>query len=379
MELEQKILATAASIKPQDGRSQQLSDLLSGISDPRQLVDLAVKEGLAGFLYKSLQKADLFKMFNDHDRQVLYTTYYLTIRRNLKLIHALNQIARKLNEKGVPVVLMQGISLLQQVYRDIGLRPMNDMDIWVLPDRYADLVDCLVSQGFERNPVYPDTFSKGEVTLDIHSHLLWGDRIKSRNKLIKIDQTQIFNNSRPINAENPAVRCLSPSDQCLYLSLHAMKHNLERLIWMVDIRYLVADWTSSDWDRLTGRAEEVGQEAALYCLLFLLNQIFDLELPAGSAGKIDGFCSNLFVRRILNRRLKGKPIPTWSQLMLMSAGTGMLEKTVFVGETLFPRPAVLRQIFPGSKNLSDKRLYWKRTLQILGSFKSQSGRAGNDN
>jgi hypothetical protein len=232
-------------------------------------------------------------------------------------------------------------------------------------------VDCLVNQGFERNPVYPDTFSQGEVALDIRTRILWGDRIKSRNNLIKIDQTRIFNDSRPINAENPAVRCLGPSDQCLYLSLHAMKHNLERLIWMVDIQYLVADWTSSDWRRLMDRAEELGQEAALYCLLFLLKQIYDVKLPADSADKIDGFCSNFFVRRILNRRIKGRSIPTWSQLMLMSAGTGLLEKTVFVGETLFPRPAVLRQVFPNSEKQSDGRLYWKRARQIIGSIRAR--------
>jgi len=84
-------------------------------------------------------------------------------------------------QKQVRVILMQGISLLQQVYRDIGLRPMNDMDLWVLPEQYNDLVDCFVSQGFEQNSIYPHTFSKGEVVVDIHTHILWGDRIRSRD------------------------------------------------------------------------------------------------------------------------------------------------------------------------------------------------------
>ncbi len=378
MELEHKILAVAASLEPQEDKFQQLAALLSRLPDPLQLIDLAVREGLAGFLYKSLLKADLLETLNDHHRQILYTTYYLTIRRNLKSIHALNQFAPRLIENDIQVVLMQGISLLQQVYRDIGLRPMNDIDIWVLPNRYADLVNSLVSQGFERNPIYPDTFSKGEVVLDIHTHILWADRINSRKQLIKIDQTQIFDDTRPINAENPAINCLNSADQFLYLSLHALKHNLERLIWLVDIRYLIADWSASDWLRLTSRAEKLGQQATLYYMLVVLAQIFALRLPADIAAGVDSTYSNFFVKRILNRRVKGRPIPTWGQLMLMSAGTGLRERIAFVSESLFPKPRVLRQVFPNSKRLSNRRLYWKRALQILGSLKSQPGRTGND-
>jgi hypothetical protein len=371
MQLEHKILTVAANLNPKDADVQQLADHLSRLPDKKRLIELAVEEGLAGFLYKSMLKAELLGALNAPHRKILYTTYYLTIRRNLKLIHALNLIARQLNENAVQVVLTQGISLLQQVYQDIGLRPMNDIDIWVLPNWYADLVDCVLSQGFERNTVYPDTFSKGGVALDIHTHILWGDRIESRKKLIRIDQIQIFEKSEPINAENPAVRCLDPADQFLYLSLHALKHNLERLIWMVDIKYLVADWTVSDWIKLLTRAEYLGQQSTVFCTLFVLDQIFAIRLPPAIEANLDNWSPNPLVRRILKRRICGTPIPTWSQLMLISAGKGLRERLAFVRETLFPRPKVLRQVFPNSDNLSDRKLYWKRARQIFGSLKYQ--------
>ncbi len=367
---EQKILACAGQLEPDESKLQKIRGYMSTVTDTNHLIDLAVKEGLAGFLYKTLLKAGLLETLNPHHKQKLYTTYDLTIRHNIKLIHALNEILKALVQKQVPVILMQGISLLQQVYKDIGLRPMNDIDIWVLPNLYTDLIDCLVSQGFEKNSIYPNTFSKGEVVLDIHTHILGGDRIKSRDLLIDIGQEEIFQNARLINIENSAALCLNPSDQFLYLSLHAMKHNLERLIWLVDIKSLVAKWDLSDWKTLVIRAEKLGQQTTLFYMLYVLTNIFKLKLPSEISSYLEGWKPNIFERRILGRRISGSSIPTWSQLVLISAGKGIRERIPFIRETLFPRPKILRQVFPRYTNLSDGQLYWKRVLQIIGSFKT---------
>ncbi|CAB1063587.1 hypothetical protein D1BOALGB6SA_8370 [Olavius sp. associated proteobacterium Delta 1] len=366
---EHKILACAGQLEPDESELQKIRGYMSTVSDANHLIELAVKEGMAGFLYKSLLKSGLLETLNPQHKQRLYTTYYLTIRHNLKLIHALNEILKPLMQKQVQVILMQGISLLQQIYRDIGLRPMNDIDIWVLPNQYTDLVDCLVSRSFDRNSIYPNTFSKGEIVLDIHTHILGGDRIKSRDMLIDIGQEEIFKDAQVFNAENSAALGLNPSDQFLYLSLHALKHNLERLIWLVDIKILVANWEPSDWKALTIRAEQLGQQATLFYMLFVLTNIFKLKLPAAISSSLDGWKPNFFERRVLSRRIKGTPIPTWSQLVLISSGKGIRERISFVKETLFPRPKILRQVFPNSPNSSDGKLYWKRVLQILGSFK----------
>jgi hypothetical protein len=367
---EHELLACAGRLEPDENSLQQIRGYMSTVIDTNHLIDLAVKEGMAGFLYKSLFKAGLMETLNPHHQQRLYTTYYLTIRHNLKLIHTLNEIFKPLNKKRVQVVLMQGISLLQQVYRDIGLRPMKDMDFWVLPNQYGDLVDCLVSQGFKRNSIYPDSFSKGEVVLDIQTHIFGGDRIKSRDRLINLGQAEIFNNARIINDDNKAALCLSPSDQFLYLSLHALKHNLERLVWLVDIKSLVAGWEPGDWQALILRAEELGLQAALFYMLFVLRNIFELKLPSEVSSHLDDWKPSFFERRVLNLRINGRSIPTWSQLVLISAGMGVRERASFVLETLFPRPKILRQVFPDSSNLSKGQLYCKRVLQILSSFKT---------
>jgi len=68
----------------------------------------------------------------------------------------------------------------------------------------------------------------------------------------------------------------------------------------------------------------------------------------------------------LNRRIEGRPIPTWAQLMMISNGRGMRERLSFFIETLFPRPEVMRQVFANTPQLSVPQLYWRRVLQLMG-------------
>ena len=349
-----------------EDQSPKLRMLLAGPIDMEYLLDLAVKEGLGGVLYKSLLKAGLLETIDPRHNQKLYTCYYLTIRHNLKLGHALNTLLEAIREKEVPVVLMQGIALLQQVYQDVGLRPMTDLDLWVLPRGYQDLVDVLLGQEYERTPLYPNTFRKGEICIDLHTHILWADRIRSRELLLNETQEEIYRRTEIFDLQGGRVLCLAPQDQFIYLGLHALKHNLERLIWLVDLRLLTSGWEEKDWQVLLGRAESLGHCNTLFYILFLLSELFDVKTPPAVSSPLRKWRPDWLEKRILQRRLSGRRIPTWAQLILISKGRGWRVKLSFFMETLFPRPAILRQIFANSPHLSARRLYWKRIAQIIG-------------
>ena len=364
-----EILVWAAEQDPDDERVQKIRCYLSNVNSLDHLTRTALKEGLAGSLYKCLLKTGLLDTLCPEERQKLYHNYYLTIRRNLKFMHALKEILGQLKQNDIQVVLMQGISLIQEEYPDIGLRPMSDMDLWVLPCNRSNLIECLMDLGYKGNSIYPNTFVRGEIMLDIHTHVLWADRIQSRSMLLHKSQEEIFNNTRPIQIGQTAALRLNPQDQFLYLSMHALKHNLERLIWLVDIKSLVAKWTPADWKALIVRAEELGLQAQFFYMFFVLRKIFDMEFPSEIQSNLAGWQPNLLEQWALSRRIKGRSIPAWSRLALLAAGKGLRRKAAFVIETLFPRPEILRQVFPDASDSCDRKLYWKRFLQILSSFK----------
>jgi hypothetical protein len=368
--IEYQILLAASDIEPSNRQREKLLSLMVQDFDQSCLVDMAHREGVAGLLYKNLKKTGVLGYLGHQQIQHLQSAYYLTFRFNLSLIYDLKNILRRLNQKNIRVVLLQGIPLLQQIYKDIGLRPLTDIDLWVLPDTRNAVDDELTGLGFKKEQLYPNTFKKDSTIIDINTHILWADRIKSRQMLFNDIQEELFYNCRAIEFEGEKAYCLNQPDQILYLSMHVIKHYADRLIWLLDLKYLLQDWKTSDWQLLAKRSQDMGQENIIYYIMFLLMHLFDCKPPSDMHNNLNVTNPNRLEMLILKKRLDGKPLQMWSPLLLFTSGKSIHKKTAFVFESLFPRPEVLRQVFANSPNLKVWQLYLKRALQIVSSFHS---------
>jgi hypothetical protein len=369
---EYHILLTACHINPAADHLAKLQNMLTRPVDGDRLIELAVREGLAGLLYKNLIKAGLVKHWGPAQEQKLRSLYYLNVRNNLKLLHDLKEILQRLNRNKPRVVLMQGMALLQQIYQDVGLRPLTDIDLWVLPEDRHKLAVALTGLGYQIDPTYPNTFRKGSTIVDVNTHILWADRIKTRRLLLDRSQKDIYDHCQIIDCEGARCRCLNRHDQVLYLSLHALKHYGERLIWLADIRGLIAGWNPCDWEKLGKRADAMGQQKAVACILFLLANLFDYQPPLEAQIPLGKTRLNRLERMILKKRSNGHPLPQWSPLLLLSGGKGLHKRLALGFETLFPRPEILRQVFADASQLSVRQIYWKRVRQIVGAMRLQS-------
>ncbi|MGD1971277.1 MAG: nucleotidyltransferase family protein [Desulfobacterales bacterium] len=363
--IEYKILLAAGHVSPDEDQQAHLRNLLNEKFDQDRLVQLSIKEGMSALLYKSLKKAGIIGFFGHRQLQQLQSLYYSTVQHNLQIVHDLKTILRHANEKGVQVVLLQGIALLDKVYKDIGLRPLTDIDLWILPENCAVFGNLMLQLGYQQDPVYPNTFSQGKTIVDINSHILWADRIKSRQYLLSKSQRSIHDSIDSLLFQGQPAGCLNAVDQVLYLSLHAFKHSVSRLIWLVDIKQLITGWETADWKALLNRAAELGQVNIVYDLLYLLVHLFDFKLPADVNTMATGKHLPWLQRVILDKRRDGRPLPDWAPILLFSAGKDFKTRAYFVFETLFPRPAVLRQIFSDKPNFRTWQLYVIRALQLL--------------
>ncbi len=373
----QELLVCSTVLHPDSHQQQKLRRLMPLVKDKDLLIKMAIKEGLACLLYKNLLKSGALKTLGHKQREELRSLYYGTVLFNLKLMHDLREVLCRLNQKKIQAVPMQGIVLLQQIYDDIGLRPLTDIDLWVLQKDYPVLISTLSSQGYQRDPIYPNTFRKGSTTFDIHTHILWADRIRAHRLLLTKSQEHIYHDAGIIHFQGQEARCLSQYDQVLYLSLHALKHNVNRLIWLVDIKGLLANWKMSDWEALMNRARELGQEKTISYIFFLLLHLFDFRPPREARHLVEKEGLNLLEKKVLRERMKRDSLPIWSPLLLFSSGKGLQKRFYLILETLFPRPEILRQIFVDSPDLKVWQLYFMRVLQLFGMFKmSLKGRAG---
>ena len=368
--IEYQILLAAGTVNPDKDQRAHLRKLLAGEFDQDRLIRLAKKEGMSGLLYKSLKKSGVLGFLGHRQMQQLQSFYYCTVQRNLQIVHDLKEILRRSNEKGLRVVLLQGVALLEKIYKDIGLRPLTDIDLWVLPEKRGDFDTLMTQLGYQRDPLYPNTFKKGTTIVDINSHILWADRIKSRERLFAKSQQAIHDNIKIVSFEGEPAGCLDDVDQVLYLSLHTFKHCAGRLVWLVDIKNLITGWQISNWKALFDRAGELGQASIVCYMLYLMGHLFNLKPPADIQAAVAGRSITRLERVILEKRLNGRPLPDWAPLLLFTAGKNLMTRVYFVFETLFPRPPVLRQIFSGTPDFKTWQLYLKRALQLFRMVKS---------
>jgi len=151
--IERKILFSAATLNLETRQKQKICHLLSQDVDVDHLITLALKEGVAGLLYKNLVNLGMIETLGPQQIETLQAIYYRTVAFNLKLIHNLKKVLHQLNQRRIQVVLLQGIELLQQIYDDIGLRPLTDIDLWISQEEYGELVDILFSEGYLRDSI----------------------------------------------------------------------------------------------------------------------------------------------------------------------------------------------------------------------------------
>jgi hypothetical protein len=365
-DVESRIVLLAAESEPAGPTIDRLRRWMRTDVDAERLLRIALREGLSGFLYRSLKRAGALQALGQPYRSHLTSRYYRTMAFNLKLAEALRIILEASQRRQLEVVLLQGISLLDHLYGDPGLRPLSDIDLWVQPADFERFSDCIQACGFTPHALYPHLFKKRDVTIDVHTHLLWAERIGAREVLLDIDQRRIFERAVRSAAEVPRRARLDAWDQFLYLSLHAFKHNVSRLVWLVDLKNWCAGWRDRDWGRLHDRAREAGLEHVVTFTLYLLCRLFDYRPPAGGRRLFESRPLRPMERLVLAGRVHRPSLSSWSSFFLLPAGRPLSQRIEFWVENLFPRPEVLRQVFTGSAHTSDRRLYWKRLRQVVG-------------
>jgi hypothetical protein len=355
------LLWLAASGDPETHAAPCLPERPGGEESSR-LVEAAVREGLAGLLYQRLKACGQLEMLAPPSQQRLESVYYLTLRTNLRFFCVLKEIA----DQGVPFVLMQGVALLAETYPDPGLRPLSDIDLLVHRDHRDALAAALLRLGFSGTPAAPGVFRRGAVLVDLHAELGWAERIHARRFIFAGGLDAVHRACRPVAWDGLDLLRLGKYDQVVYLTVHAIKHNLERLIWLADLQRLVVDWPPADWQQLRQRARQLGQERVVAVLAYLRRALFGMPTPATALAGLDLSALDRYLLRI---RRRGS-LPKWSFLMLLSAGNSM-HRVEFALESMFPRPEVLRQVFADRVGQSDRALYGLRIRQLLGMIKAE--------
>jgi hypothetical protein len=297
-----------------NGGAEQI-DQLSPFINTNTAFETSRAWGITPMLFNALNKLDTIQPSTGGKNGLIELTrndYLRTSLINKGNYEKLTVVLAAFRAAGIKVILLKGIHLAKFVYRDIGLRPMSDVDILLKKEdiekaekimfdlgyKYSgsggSAKDCSDTADEANMAKLPELYYElykirhhhfrhftkpagGIRVLEIH----W--TIMEPRLPVIIDTEGIWDRAETVKIDNEEVLVLSPEDLLLYLCLHiSCSHHFKifGLKPFCDIAFTVNHYSDRlDWEELGRRARKWNAERYLYLTLLLLKEILIVSLP----------------------------------------------------------------------------------------------------
>jgi hypothetical protein len=236
--------------------------------------------------------------------------------RNLTLLHRVRPVLARLAWAGIPVILLKGAGMLAAFGGTVDLRPMDDVDIMVPPDRLAQVVDLLSGLGWRPKETPPCSASAmAELTSTAGWPFIAADssELDLHWRPLNLDgrignDLGFWRRAEPARLDGQAARVLAPADQLLHVCCHAVNWaGFSSLRWAADAALIIrASHDRLDWPCLCAEARRRGFATLMHdCLRFLAAE---LDLPVPRAVLRDLRREARFTERLEVRITRGNPL-----------------------------------------------------------------------
>lgn len=217
-----------------------------------RLVALARQQQIAPVLYARLKQLGVEPPSAAASQ--LREIYVASAALNLRLFHELTKLLNAFQTAAVAAIPIKGASLAVEVYGDVALRPMADVDLWIQRRDLEAARSVMQSLGYtvqshiDRPQGLQDALT-GETQMvkanaplvELHWNMFPGEWLRHT---ARVDEHAIW--SRSIPTDRGFVRKLSPEDVIIHLCVHlAVNHQMSGsgLRTLVDL-----DWARRRWD-----------------------------------------------------------------------------------------------------------------------------------
>lgn len=317
---------------------------------------IAFKQKLAPLIFKNLSRNKKVKLYIPKSILSKFRhSYYATAAYNTLILRRLGEILRPFKESGIKMLFLKGPVLIDLIYKDIGLRPMSDIDLLIDKNDLEKTDNVLRSLGYISPINFRDAlnntsrsvintleykkFSDDNFFIHIHWHLInctWPLDFLVR----KIEMGRIWNQARNLNIDGVDVLTLAPEHLVIYLAQHSFTHFLSPLILFADIIGVLKVY-KQDLDRqvLIKEAERFNLSTVLYYCLNFISKRLGYDSPELENLKIR---KNSLLEGIFNFYIfKKNNYYFFCYLVYFLEQKGFLSKLRFIKRTVFPSSYVM--------------------------------------
>ena len=248
--------------------------------------------GVSSLLYLHVKKISGDSSVPNTILEELYEAYCEVTARAILFRTALKDLLKTFANKGIPVLVLKGMALIEDVYPDIGMRPVSDVDILVKEKDLSEVDECLTGMGYASScriqaknllcsmaHLNSVAYSRRHVPLHVHWHIV--------NSTVPIysykdlDIERFWRDARKTVISGIEARVLAPHHLLIHLSEHMLRHSYDRLIHFCDIHETIQYYTGRglDWDRLLHESQKMNIARVVYYGLAFTSNVMETQIP----------------------------------------------------------------------------------------------------
>ncbi len=335
-----------------------------------EVYSIALKSGLGGILYKKIAGAGLTESECPilPDLKKVYDKYMF---HNLKILHQYEKLRQQLSEAGIPFIPLKGIALINDYYKNPGLRYTSDIDLLFRredSERYLGLFG-LKAERFQPSRFFSKyisnrsdaklvtEFSVEGVRVDLH------EQLQAPGHPFRIESIGLWEDAYRSNGGGVVYR-MSAEHLLVYLATHLYRHLARhlkekvpfRFVWFYDIAMVLQkEKDRLDEAKLLDLARSANCHEVVCCMLTAAADVFRIEgltklreeaLGYG-VGKTEAVYALYFTLDPVKAGVRPNPdVPFWNKKQEATSVSGRLIDTL---SYLFPSRAYLRSKYPGTR------------------------------
>jgi len=365
-------------------------------SDWKCLLNKLQRESLAPLLYSDLKKLNSNQeLIHDDVITNLEEEYYSNASHNILLLKELEKILITFENKNIPVVVLKGAALLENVYLNVALRPMNDIDILVKKESLSKVNIVLKKCGYfdlckatikTQRTVSPYLNSKvyrkpscEDCFLHVHWHLV-NTTIPVEMYYDKIDMVKIWKEAESTSIGGAEGLILAPHHFLIHLCEHALNHFFDKLILLYDVHmFIERNRDGFDWNKFVVETLDFNLARPAYYTLYFTTKFFETQIPEYVLERLKPKKFSFGERQFVSSILNGKIPSYFPFLIYLAMNNGIFKKIKFIWRHIFPPLEVVDQMRAFSDSESAFAFYSKRFLNAFGFRKKYHLRPGNFN
>jgi hypothetical protein len=243
--------------------------------DWQYIYDISINQGVSPIIYKSIKNLRFNKEIIDAFKEF----YDLTYKRNSRLYKELEKILNAFKKENIDVIFLKGIYLSKYVYKDIGLRPMADIDILIKKENLSKINKILKKNNFIREKdskkaKLHNSYINKQKKIKIEAHY----NVNKMNEFFYINPNLFFDQKNTIFFKDIKSYSLNPELELLFMCLHISKHIRQdgaiSLKWLVDILFYLNN-KKINFERFNNLIKKLKIINQIYFILLIYKKYID--------------------------------------------------------------------------------------------------------